>query len=52
MDQGYEVTKSYIGWETFIEDVISRFGPGKYNDALGQLTKLKPKSTWSNSSPS
>ena len=43
MDQGYEVTKSHIGWESFIEDVINQFDPSKYDDALGQLIKLKPR---------
>ena len=33
MDQGYEVTKSHIGWESFIEDVINQFDPSKYDDA-------------------
>ena len=43
MDQDYEVTKSHSGWDSFIEDVINQFDPSKYDDALGQLIKLKPR---------
>lgn len=43
--QGYETFKPKITWKGFIKDLILRFSPRRYDDPVGQLTKLRQSGT-------
>ena len=43
--QGYETSKPKITWNAFIKDLIFRFGPRRYDDPVGQVTKLRQSGT-------
>lgn len=39
--QWFEKTHCVVNWETFKQGIIARFGPDLYEDAVGELTKLR-----------
>ncbi|KAK9225273.1 hypothetical protein WN943_010314 [Citrus x changshan-huyou] len=43
--QEYETSKPKITWKGFIKDLILRFSPGRYDDPISQLTKLRQSGT-------
>lgn len=43
--QRYEVGAKNLNWRVFSTNVIIRFGPGKYENPVGQLIKLRQIST-------
>ncbi|XP_057475850.1 uncharacterized protein LOC130763850 isoform X2 [Actinidia eriantha] len=43
--QWFEKTHCIINWESFKQGIVSRFGPDVFEDAVGELTKLKQTTT-------
>ncbi|CAL5348860.1 unnamed protein product [Camellia sinensis] len=43
--QWFEKCHRQINWDLFKQGIISRFGPNSYEDAMGDLTKLKQTTT-------
>ncbi|KAH9699108.1 hypothetical protein KPL71_024219 [Citrus sinensis] len=43
--QGYEVAIAEPSWRQFSTDLMARFGPGTYDNPVGQLSKLRQTST-------
>ncbi|CAL5378579.1 unnamed protein product [Camellia sinensis] len=43
--QWFEKCHRLINWDLFKQGIISRFGPNSYEDAMGDLTKLKQTTT-------
>ena len=38
--QSYEVNATNLNWNSFIVDLLTQLGPRKYDNPMGQLTKL------------
>ncbi|XP_052292019.1 uncharacterized protein LOC127900817 [Citrus sinensis] len=43
--QGYEVAIAEPSWRQFFTDLMARFGPGTYDNPVGQLSELRQIST-------
>ena len=43
--QWFEKTHYIVNWETFKHGIVSQFGPDVFEDAVGELTKLKRTTT-------